>query len=65
VATGKVEFSSTPDDIVGSNRQILLSYESASPAAMKRVTGVSHHPFKSEVSVFGEEGTLKVLRASS
>jgi hypothetical protein len=27
----------------------------------KKVTGICHHPFKSEISVYGDEGTLRKL----
>ena len=64
VMTGKVEFSSTPDDNVGTQHPLLLAAESAASLVGKKVTGISHHPFKSEISVFGEEGTLKVFKAT-
>ena len=64
VMTGKVEFSSTPDDNIATHHPLLLATESAASLVGKKVTGLSHHPFKSEISVFGEEGTLKVFKAT-
>jgi WD40 repeat-containing protein SMU1 len=56
ITIGKIEFSSTHDE--GIVKPLLLATDATSTVG-KKVTGICHHPFKSEISVYGDEGTLR------